>query len=80
MIFESRFISNVTERIAQQISDLHTELGSGSAVIANDAAATGMKCVRIIGKIEGLKAALIHIKQIEEEMSGKSEKKKREDN
>jgi hypothetical protein len=79
MIFESRFISNVTERIAQQISDLHTELGNGSAVLSNDAAATGMKCIRIIGKIEGLKSALIHIKQIEEEMSGKGEKRKRDE-
>lgn len=74
--FDSRFVANLHALIAEDLQRLHTELGNGSQMIADDAAASGMRCARQIGVIAGLKAALGHIQQINDEMSGKSDKKK----
>lgn len=79
MIFESRFITKLQTAIADQLTDLHNELGSGNAIVASNASATGMKCAQIMGKISGLKSALEHIRQVDAEMNGKDDKKKRDD-
>ena len=75
--FEARFVSNLRAAIADQLTTLHTELGSGT-LIMKDETSTALKCVRHMGVIAGLKAALAAIEQVENEMSGKTAKKKGE--
>ena len=75
--FEARFVSNLRAAIADQLTTLHTELGSGT-LIMKDEASTALKCVRHMGVIAGLKSALAAIEQVENEMSGKTAKKKGE--
>lgn len=75
MIYEGRFLSNLRQRIAEDLTARHTELGNGTQIVADDAAATGMRCARIMGAISSLKNVLTMIDQIEDEMSGKSKKK-----
>ena len=72
--FEARFVSNLRAAIADQLTTLHTELGSGT-LIMKDETSTALKCVRHMGVIAGLRSALEMIKQVEEEMSGKTKKK-----
>lgn len=74
MIYEGRFLSNLRQRIADELNARHTELGNGTQIVADDAAATGMRCARIMGAISSLKGVLELINQIEDEMSGKSKK------
>ena len=75
--FEARFVSNLRAAIADQLTTLHTELGSGT-LIMKDETSTALKCVRHMGVIAGLKSALAAIEQVENEMSGKTAKKKGE--
>lgn len=75
--FEARFVSNLRTAIADQMTTLHNELGSGT-LIMKDEASTALKCVRHMGVIAGLRSALEMIKQVEEDMSGKTTKKKGE--
>lgn len=71
MTFEHRFLKILSGRIADDLTRLHQELGSGVAIVADDPAASGMKVARHVGKIAGLKAALVHIEETEAEMSQK---------
>lgn len=70
MIYADRFLANLRQRVIDDLSNRHGELGTGS-VIGDDASATGMKYAKVVGIITGLKAALSHIDQIEDDMSGK---------
>lgn len=72
--FEARFVSNLKTAIAEQLTTLHTELGSGT-LIMKDETSTALKCVRHMGVIAGLKSALAAIEQVENDMSGKTKKK-----
>lgn len=79
MSYEIRLLSNLRQRIIADINDKHTELGSGALVVADDAVASGMRFTRHVGTIAGLKAALSHIQEVEDEMSGKVKVKKGDD-
>lgn len=71
MIYESRIIERLRQRLHEDRAARRAELGNGSQLVDTDAAATGMKCARMIGVIQGLTTALDHISAIEEELSGK---------
>ena len=79
MSYEIRVLANLRQRIIEDINTKHTELGSGALIVADDATSTGMKCTRHIGAIAGLKAALSHIQEVEDEMSGKLKSRKGDD-
>ncbi len=76
MTFDSRALNMLDAKLIAELNTAHETLGSGIAIIQSDAAATGMKCAQTIGRIAGLKAAREFIQQIEEELSGRKEKKK----
>lgn len=76
--FDSRFAQNLYTRITEDLNRAHTELGNGSQIVADDASATGMKCAKHMGIILGLKSALTHIEQVNDEMNGKGDKKKKD--
>lgn len=57
--------------IVEDLNALHKHLGNGSQIIRDDAAASGMNCARVIGKIEGLALALTRIEETADDLSGK---------
>ncbi len=69
MIFENRFASALRKKLADELTAKHRELGSGTKIIANDAAATGMACARTVGEIAGLEIAIRMMDRVEEEMA-----------
>lgn len=73
--FENRFHSLLRQRIAEELTNKHKALGSGSIMVADDAAATGMKFSRVVGEIAGLETALGIAKMVDDEMSGKGKPK-----
>lgn len=74
VIYEQRFLTSLRQRIADELTAKHNELGNGTQIVRDDAAATGMNCARMIGAIAGLVTALNLVDRIEEEMSGKPSK------
>lgn len=66
-----RALHKLRERLVEDLQAAHEHLGSGKQIVPDDAAATGMRCVKWMGLIEGLTAAMTHIKQINDEMNGK---------
>lgn len=76
--YDMRFARNLAQKITDEIQTLHTELGNGSQIVADNPHATGMRCTRHVGMIAGLVAALNHIRTVEDEMSGKSRREKGE--
>ena len=75
MIYEQRFLTNLRQRIADELTAKHTELGSGTPIVRDDASATGMNYARLVGTIAGLVTALNLVDRIEEEMSGRNKSK-----
>ena len=73
--YSIRFAQLLRERLSEDLNDEHTKLGNGTQIVANDAAATGMKCAKAMGIIDGLKTALDRIKRVHEEMQGKDKDK-----
>lgn len=69
-MFESRLIQNVRQRLADLLTQSHTELGNGSQVV-DTADGTGLRTARYVGRIEAYKNALKSIEEIEREMSEK---------
>ena len=69
--YDSRFAQELQKRIVAQLTQVHSELGNGSQIIRDDAAATGMNCAKHIGKIAGLEAALALMKEVDKHMNGK---------
>ena len=70
-MYDTRFIQNLRQRLADLITQAHTELGSGTQIV-DGAAETGMRMARYVGRIEAYKTALKSIEEIEREMSQKS--------
>lgn len=71
MIYESRIIERLRQRLHEDRERKRDEMGNGSQMVADDAAATGMRCAKVMGHIQGLTDAINHIRAIEEELSGK---------
>ena len=69
--YDSRFAQNLKARISEHLQNTHRDLGSGTLLIREDAAASGMNCAEYIGKIKGLKIALNCMDEIDREMNGK---------
>ena len=78
--YDTRFIQNLHAKISEDLQKTYQDLGSGTQIIRDNAAATGMACARYVGRIAGLQSALEYIKEINEDMSGKATKKKDQDN
>lgn len=74
--YENRYMSLLRQRIADELTNKHKALGSGSIIVTDDAAATGMKFSRVVGEIAGLETALGIAKMVDDEMSGKPNKGK----
>ena len=70
-MYDTRFIQNLRQRLADLITLAHTELGSGTQIV-DSAAETGMRTARYVGRIEAYKTALKSIEEIEREMSQKT--------
>lgn len=70
---DTRFAQLSFDAVVSALDEAHQTLASGSQIIRDDAAATGMNCARYIGLIEGLKTALDILKRIDAEMSGKKQ-------
>ena len=71
MTFEHRFLQILASKLSEDADRLHVELGSGALIVADNPAATGMRCARQMGVIAGLRAAIKHISDTEIEMSQK---------
>lgn len=67
---ELRFAAKLQERLTELLNTAHRDLGSGSQIVRDDAAATGMACARYIGKIEGIKDARKLLLELHKEMNG----------
>ncbi len=70
-----RALRMLRERVVDALDGLHTDLGSGSQVIRDDAAATGMNCMRYIGSIQALKGMLKEIQSVDDEINGREPSK-----
>lgn len=72
--YESRFIKKLRGDIIAELQRAHEELGKGTQIVSGDAAATGMNCVRYMGRIQAFNDVLKLIEQIENEMSGRAKR------
>ena len=72
--FDTRVLQTADTRIRECISQHETELGNGTQIVADDAAATGMKAARHMGIIRGLNLALQLMEGVHKEMTGKAKK------
>lgn len=77
MIYADRFLTNLRNRLTEDLTAKHRDLARGNAVVADNPAATGMQYARTVGVIYGLETALSHIQEIEAEMSAKPKKDER---
>lgn len=71
---EERLVQLARKRITDQLDELYRNLGDPSRIKA-DPAATGHECSKYIWQIFGLKAALVHIQDANDELNGRSRKK-----
>ena len=65
--------------LVEDLNAIYEQLGSGTQLVRDDASASGMNCARYVGKIDGLKLALIRIQETSDDLSGSSKSKKKED-
>ena len=73
-LYDSRLLQSLDTKLRETILRKQQELGSGTQIVHDDAAATGMKAVKYMGAIEGLNLALQLMEQTHKEMSGKAKK------
>lgn len=64
--------------IVEDLNAIYEQLGAGTQLIRDDASASGMNCARYVGKIDGLKLALIRIQEISDDLSGADKSKKKD--
>lgn len=67
--YDSRALNLLRVKVNEDLNLMHNDLGSGTQMLRDDAAATGMNCARYIGVIQGLKLALERIKETDDEMN-----------
>lgn len=75
-IYDSRLLRDADVKIRDAMNRLHTELGSGSLAVGHDPGSIAIQCVRHMGKIAGLTIALAMLKEVEDEYSGRGDRKK----
>lgn len=71
---DTRALNMLREKVVYLLNETHTNLGSGTQVIREDAAATGMNMVRYVGLIAGLQATLRLIQVVDDEINGRTPK------
>ena len=72
MSYDVRIIHDVQNLIAEDLTRLHEELGSGSLIARGaDAEATAIAYARHVGQIAALKSVLQHIKHVQSDTSPK---------
>lgn len=71
---EERLVAAARERIGKHLNKLYEELGHPSR-IKEDPAVTGFECAKYIWQINGLKEALRHLKDADDELNGRARKK-----
>lgn len=71
-----RLVQDIRNALAEELTRVHRDLGSGSQVIREDAAATGMNCVNYVGQIKGLQTALKIVDEVHRDLTGSSKKAK----
>ncbi len=71
-----RLLKEVETRITDDIQQTYANFGLGGWINRNDASATGMQAVMIQCRIEGLRVALLHLRQGHDALTGKTPKKK----
>ena len=76
---DTRALAEVHKALVEDLNAIHEQLGSGTQLVRDDASASGMNCARYVGKIDGLKLALIRIQETSDDLSGSSKSKKKED-
>lgn len=74
--YESRALVLMREKLNEDLQALHTHLGDGKFLVYEDAAASGMNCAKIIGKIDGLRLAMVRLTETSEDLSDRPKDKK----
>ena len=70
--YDGRALNLLHDKLVAILNETHTNLGKGTQVIREDAAATGMNMVRYVGMIYGLQVALEQIKITDDELNGRT--------
>ena len=76
---DTRALAMMHKALVEDLNAIYEQLGSGTQLVRDDASASGMNCARYVGKIDGLKLALIRIQETSDDLSGSSKSKKKED-
>ena len=76
---ETRALAMMHKALVEDLNAIYEQLGSGTQLVRDDASASGMNCARYVGKIDGLKLALIRIQETSDDLSSSSKSKKKED-
>lgn len=69
---DTRALNMLRGKLVDILNETHTNLGKGTQVIREDAAATGMNMVRYVGMIYGLQVALKQIEITDDEINGRT--------
>lgn len=77
MTLEIRSLNMLDAILVGDLDKAHETLASGVLLNRDDAAASGMNCASVIGRIAGLKSARAYIQQVEDELMGRNERKKK---
>ena len=77
--WDSQYALRLRNNLADRLSKVHRDLGSGTQLIRDDAAASGMNCAKYVGIISGLEQALEAMKEVEKDMSGKATTRKEQE-
>lgn len=75
---DTRALAEVHKALVEDLNAIYEQLGSGTQLVRDDASASGMNCARFIGKIDGLKLALIRIQETSDDLSSSNKSKKKE--
>ncbi len=76
MSYDIQALNMLDAHLVQALDSAHSALASGTQIIRDDAAATGMACAQSIGRIAGLKVARDLVAQVEDELMGRKDRKK----
>jgi hypothetical protein len=68
---DTRALLMLRDKLTYLLNETHTNLGSGTQIIREDAAATGMNMVKYVGMIAGLQAAVHLLGVVDDEINGR---------
>ena len=71
---DTRALAEVHKALVEDLNAIYEQLGSGTQLVRDDASASGMNCARYVGKIDGLKLALIRIQETSDDLSSSGKK------